>query len=110
MSIVFTHPAYQRRGIGTQLVERGLRISDALGLPTWVEASLAGHEMYRRCGFLDVEPGYLKTRRWEIHLRMLRRPPPSLDGPTPVKNEPDTIVATEQEIEEGRKRPRLAEA
>ena len=46
-----------------------------MGLPTWVEASMAGHEMYRRCGFIDVEEGYLKTGNWEIELRLLRRPP-----------------------------------
>ena len=85
-------------------------MADALGLPTWVEASLAGHEMYKRCGFVDVEPGYLDTRWGPIELRMLRRPPPSLDGPRPMASGPEVVAAEDQEVDEGRTQPKLAEA
>ena len=85
-------------------MERGLRVADALALPTWVEASMAGHEMYKRCGFLDIESGYMKTKRWEIELRILRRPPPTVHDEVKTNGGLGVLVTNEQEIEEDKRK------
>lgn len=49
-----TDPNYQRRGIGSKLVQWGLDQADAEGLPCWIHASDAGRRVYEAAGFEQV--------------------------------------------------------
>lgn len=49
-----TLPAYQRQGIGRQLLRYGLLEAEKRDLPAWVEASVNGYPLYRSVGFEDV--------------------------------------------------------
>lgn len=46
-----TAPTYQRQGVGTLLLESGLKVADANGLRTYVTASPAGLKLYQSHGF-----------------------------------------------------------
>ncbi|KAF9875684.1 putative acetyltransferase [Colletotrichum karsti] len=49
-----TDPLYQRRGIATKLIEKGLEGIDADGLPCWIHASPSSYTVYERAGFQEV--------------------------------------------------------
>ncbi|KAL0935130.1 GNAT family [Colletotrichum truncatum] len=49
-----TDPLYQRRGIGTKLVQQGLEEIDAEGLPCWIHASPSSYKLYEKAGFQEV--------------------------------------------------------
>ncbi|THY28296.1 hypothetical protein D6D01_03925 [Aureobasidium pullulans] len=55
LHICFTDPDYQRRGIGSMMLQWGSDLADQLFLPSWVEASPAGNFLYRKFGYKDVE-------------------------------------------------------
>lgn len=46
-----TNPKHQRRGAGKMLVDWGTQIADDMHLPIYLEASLQGEPLYRKCGF-----------------------------------------------------------
>ncbi|THX28275.1 hypothetical protein D6D12_04946 [Aureobasidium pullulans] len=54
---LFTEPYchYQRRGIGSMMLQWGSDLADQLFLPSWVEASPAGNFLYRKFGYKDIE-------------------------------------------------------
>ncbi|KAL2071676.1 hypothetical protein VTL71DRAFT_12911 [Oculimacula yallundae] len=80
-------PSHQRRGIGTQLLESGLREVDKLGLQCVLAASKEGVGLYERFGF--VETHRMSLRLWEyeggeglgeeMHV-VMRRPAKSLEN------------------------------
>ncbi|KAK2044757.1 acyl-CoA N-acyltransferase [Colletotrichum somersetense] len=50
-----TDPRHQRRGVATELVRHGLEeVVDPQGLPCWIHASPASHNMYVKAGFEEV--------------------------------------------------------
>ncbi|THX56069.1 hypothetical protein D6D06_04544 [Aureobasidium pullulans] len=55
LHICFTDPDYQRRGIGSMMLQWGCDLADQLFLPSWVEASPAGNFLYRKFGYKDIE-------------------------------------------------------
>jgi len=52
--IIVIHPDYQRKGLGSKLLERGLADVDAAGARAYIEASRGGYPLYKRYGFKDV--------------------------------------------------------
>jgi ribosomal protein S18 acetylase RimI-like enzyme len=55
LHICFTDPEYQRRGIGSMMLQWGCDLADQLFLPSWVEASPTGNFLYRKYGYTDVD-------------------------------------------------------
>ena len=49
-----TDPRFQRRGIGTKLLQWGIDKADAGDLPCWTHASPASYTLYERVGFQEV--------------------------------------------------------
>lgn len=54
-SIMMVVPDCQRMGIGSRLLEDGLRVADEAGLPTWLGASDQGLSLYLKHGFVIDE-------------------------------------------------------
>ncbi|KAJ5604819.1 hypothetical protein N7510_009973 [Penicillium lagena] len=56
LAILVTLPEYQGQGIGSSLIEYGLREGSKRGLTqAWLEASRKGYSLYRKFGFEDVD-------------------------------------------------------
>ena len=49
-----TDPEHQRRGAGTMLLQWGCEAADNNGVPVYLQASLAGYQTYKKCGFEEV--------------------------------------------------------
>ena len=66
---VFVDPDHRGRGLGSWLIDSIVEDLSALGVQRFVLATLDAHEVYRRCGFTELEgPG-----RWmEIDRRPTR--------------------------------------
>ncbi|TAQ89382.1 hypothetical protein B7494_g2266 [Chlorociboria aeruginascens] len=65
---------YQRRGIGTLLLEDGLKEADADNLPMVLGASPGGIELYRKYGFRDFE--VMDTKLWEYEGELIEMAEP----------------------------------
>ncbi|PQE22350.1 hypothetical protein CJF32_00009343 [Rutstroemia sp. NJR-2017a WRK4] len=77
LQILAIHPSHQGKGIGTRLLQEGLRQADELGLPVWVEASEKGRPLYRKFGFNDFKTIEIDLAEWggegiDKHVCMLR--------------------------------------
>ncbi|KAI1390261.1 acyl-CoA N-acyltransferase [Hypoxylon trugodes] len=55
LSLLHTDPKHQKRGAGELLVKWGIEEAKKLGLIAYLDSSPAGHSLYRKCGFRDVE-------------------------------------------------------
>lgn len=55
LALLVCHADWQRRGAGTALTQWGVDQAKRLGLPAYVEASVAGQPVYERCGFKPVD-------------------------------------------------------
>lgn len=55
LEILATTPKAQRRGVGTRLLEDGLREADAAGVQAVLVSSEMGESLYRKHGFLEYE-------------------------------------------------------
>jgi GNAT superfamily N-acetyltransferase len=49
------HPENQRKGVGTALVESGIRYAKSVGIPIFTMAFNASRGFYERLGFREVE-------------------------------------------------------
>ncbi|KAF7718635.1 N-acetyltransferase domain-containing protein [Penicillium ucsense] len=58
----FTMPQYRRRGIGSVLLEWGLRQADEKQMDIWIEAAPSAVSVYERHGFVQKEVIHLKPR------------------------------------------------
>ncbi|OHW89481.1 acetyltransferase [Colletotrichum incanum] len=55
LHILVTDPLYQQRGVGQNLMAFGIQESLHLEIPVYLEATEAGHSLYSKVGFDDVE-------------------------------------------------------
>ena len=49
------HPEYGGRGIAKMLLQRALEVPGEAGQDAYLESTPAGHELYKRVGFEDLE-------------------------------------------------------
>ncbi|KAI0842861.1 acyl-CoA N-acyltransferase [Hypoxylon sp. FL0890] len=80
LSILYTDPKHQGRGAGGMLVRRVIEEAQKLGLIVYLAASPPGHELYKKCGFRDVECLSLDMSKWGakenlINWAMIWEPP-----------------------------------
>lgn len=54
----------QGRGAGTMLVKQVVEEAKRLGLPAYLESTEAGHPVYLKCGFRDLELQSLDFSKW----------------------------------------------
>ena len=54
MELIAVRPCYRRRGLGTRLTEEGLKIAEAVGAKTYLQASPLGLQLYKRLGFKPI--------------------------------------------------------
>ncbi|KAI0506119.1 acyl-CoA N-acyltransferase [Xylaria bambusicola] len=57
-------PKHQRRGAGAMLVNWGVEEARKLGLPAFLESSPAGHSLYLRQGFRDINIHSIDFTKW----------------------------------------------
>lgn len=55
LHLLHTDPEFQGRGAGSLLLNWGTKKADELGLPIYLESSPAGHRLYQKHGFEDVQ-------------------------------------------------------
>lgn len=55
LHILFTHPEYQRKGLGSMMMDWGCRLANLLELPSWIEASADGTALHKKFGFVELE-------------------------------------------------------
>ncbi|KAJ9605588.1 hypothetical protein H2200_010245 [Cladophialophora chaetospira] len=55
LDLLQTEPKHQGRGAGSMLIKWGLDIADELNLPAYLESSPAGHRLYQKFGFKDID-------------------------------------------------------
>jgi N-acetylglutamate synthase-like GNAT family acetyltransferase len=65
LAVLVTSPQFQRRGVGTKLLEYGLREADAAGVQTVLVASQAGEPLYKSQGFVEYEVISLTLSEYE---------------------------------------------
>ncbi|TLD33815.1 hypothetical protein PspLS_00968 [Pyricularia sp. CBS 133598] len=67
LGILACSPKYHRLGAGGALLRRGFELADAEGLPTFLESSPEGYNLYKRNGFEDLWAFDLElTQRWGV--------------------------------------------
>ncbi|KAI0471721.1 hypothetical protein GGR56DRAFT_655290 [Xylariaceae sp. FL0804] len=86
LSLICTAPEHQRKGAATAMMAPMLKIADAAGLRTYLEATPAGRPLYQRLGFrvvdaIPVDPtrltgGKVITHPYSISV-MIRDPQPA---------------------------------
>jgi GNAT superfamily N-acetyltransferase len=62
MEILAVHPAYQRRGLGSQMLEPILGLADRERRKIYIEASKKGVGLFRQYGWVQVDALLLDTR------------------------------------------------
>jgi GNAT superfamily N-acetyltransferase len=55
LRILAIDPAYQRRGVGSLLLDGGMEIADRCGIQSYLEATKVGRPLYARYGYEDRE-------------------------------------------------------
>ena len=65
LAILMTDPRFQRRGIGTAMLDWGHKRADKDGVPCFLIASPVGHPLYQSVGWKNVEkPLQLVLKDW----------------------------------------------
>jgi GNAT superfamily N-acetyltransferase len=62
MNILVVHPKYQRRGLGSLMLEPVLALADKERRKVYIEASKKGVGLYRRYGWVKVDSMLVDTR------------------------------------------------
>ena len=65
LALLCVHQDYQHRGAGALLVHWGLQRSENTFLPTYLEASPAGHRLYSKLGFRQIDIVVVKAGDWD---------------------------------------------
>lgn len=64
-------PAWERRRVGTALIQRALELAADLGLaPVWLNARVTAIPFYERLGFVVVSEVFATPRTYLPHVRM----------------------------------------
>ena len=67
LDILAVDPAYHRRGVGSSLVQWGVKKADDLGVEAVVESSVFGRGLYEKFGYVFVEDVVLTLpERWSV--------------------------------------------
>jgi len=79
LALLCVHPDHRRQGVGTELVQWGLRQAAALSLTVHLEASPEGLPLYQSLGFEVVETVVVRAKDWDggferKYAVMLRKP------------------------------------
>ncbi|KAK1975995.1 acyl-CoA N-acyltransferase [Colletotrichum cereale] len=61
---IMVDPENQRKGIGAQLLQTVIHISDSEGIPTFLVASAEGYGLYKRLGFEDIGTWNIDNDHW----------------------------------------------
>ena len=61
---LFTDPTFQRKGMGTALVDYGNRLADEKGLPIFLQGSPYGFPIYEKAGFETVQHLGVDLQQW----------------------------------------------
>lgn len=81
---VAVHPDYQGKGVGKQLVQWGLDVSERLKVPVYLESTHEGLPLYERTGFRKLEGITLKPEvthmEKDIEAPIMVRMPASAGG------------------------------
>lgn len=77
--LLATSPKYQRKGLGALLLNHTLAKADVEGKTCYIEATEAGHILYSRLGWKDVDLIKVDCARWGgdrmgLNWVMLRQP------------------------------------
>lgn len=57
VAMVAVDPDFQRRGVGGMLIGEGKKLAKESNVPIYLESSLAGRGLYKKCGFETVWEG-----------------------------------------------------
>ena len=63
LNILFTHPDFRRKGVGSLIINWGIEQADRLGLECFFEATREGKPCYERFGFKVVEENTLHMEK-----------------------------------------------
>ncbi|KAH8807886.1 hypothetical protein F5884DRAFT_833561 [Xylogone sp. PMI_703] len=77
--MLVTDPAYQKKGLGTHLLGQVLDLADTEAKVTYLEAMEAGHGLYLKLGWVDVDFWAVDVSKWgggreAPYWAMLRQP------------------------------------
>ncbi|KAK0119291.1 hypothetical protein ONS95_008138 [Cadophora gregata] len=64
LALLMTDPRYQRRGIGTALLEWGHEMADREGVPCFLIASPVGHPLYAHVGWKEIGVMEVDLKEW----------------------------------------------
>lgn len=65
LALLMTDPDFQRRGIGTAMLDWGHKYADEAGIPAFLVASPVGHPLYQHVGWKDVDtPLQIDMSKW----------------------------------------------
>ncbi|KAI0023919.1 hypothetical protein F4780DRAFT_776149 [Xylariomycetidae sp. FL0641] len=79
LALLVTAQQHRRRGAGSLLVRWGIDLSEATGLPCYLQASEQGRQLYRHHGFEDIDTVEYDLSRYGLEgiermTEMIRRP------------------------------------
>lgn len=78
LTVIITHPKYQRQGAGSLLLKQGLTRADEAGLDTYCYASVQGRPLYERHGFEVVQVDSMDLSEYgvdHVEIRAVMRRP-----------------------------------
>ncbi|PGH06100.1 hypothetical protein AJ79_06634 [Helicocarpus griseus UAMH5409] len=93
LSTLAVHPSYQRRGIGTKLVEWGMEQARMEKVPVGLEPSIKGTGLYEKLGFRTISKSEWIEGQWVS--AMLWEPPIEGAVEGPAREEEDRSVTKE---------------
>jgi GNAT superfamily N-acetyltransferase len=65
LALLMTDPNFQRRGIGTAMLEWGHKLADRHGVPAFLVATPVGYPLYKSMGWKELDDGLrIDLRNW----------------------------------------------